>query len=231
MCWAAHASHPKACPNFSPALLPLENRQFGKVVEANFSRTRSGIVFALSLIETESACNIPFNYQEAAMLPIKTILHPTDFSAPSEYAFRVACALARDYGAKLVVMHVDMPPVTIGEVISSMEPEEYKQKLWDEFRRLEASEPGIRDLRVETKLVEGNPAREILRAAREIKPELIVMGTHGRTGLSRLLMGSVAEEVVRKSPFPVLTVKMPIPQAAPAKTPKAAEKVPEPVTV
>ncbi len=65
------------------------------------------------------------------MLPIKTILHPTDFSAPSEYAFRVACALARDYGAKLVVMHVDMPPVTIGEVISSMEPEEYKQKLWD----------------------------------------------------------------------------------------------------
>ena len=165
------------------------------------------------------------------MLPIKTILHPTDFSAPSEYAFRVACALARDYGAKLVVMHVDMPPVTIGEVISSMEPEEYKQKLWDEFRRLEASEPGIRDLRVETKLVGGNPAKEILRAAREIKPELIVMGTHGRTGLSRLLMGSVAEEVVRKSPFPVLTVKMPIFQAAPAKTAKPPAKLEEPIPV
>jgi nucleotide-binding universal stress UspA family protein len=165
------------------------------------------------------------------MLPIKTILHPTDFSAPSEYAFQVACSLARDYGAKLVVFHVDMPPVTIGEVISYMEPKEYKEKLWAEFRRLEASEPGIRDLRVETKLVEGNPAKEILKAAREIKPELIVMGTHGRTGLSRLLMGSVAEEVVRKSPFPVLTVKMPIPQATPAKAPKAAEKVVEPVNV
>ena len=164
------------------------------------------------------------------MLPIKTILYPTDFSGPSEYALQVACSLARDYGAKLVVLHVDMPPVTMGEVISSMDPEEYKEKLWAEFRRLETSEPGIRDLRVETKLVEGNPAKEILRTANEIKPELIVMGTHGRTGLSRLLMGSVAEEVVRKSPFPVLTVKTPIPQADPAKAPKV-DKVAEPVKV
>ena len=165
------------------------------------------------------------------MLPIKTILHPTDFSGPSEYAFQVACSLARDYGAKLVVLHVDMPPVTIGEVISYMEPEEYKEKLWAEFRRLEATEPGIRDLRLETKLAEGNPAKEILRTANEIKPELIVMGTHGRTGLGRLLMGSVAEEVVRKSPFPVLTVKTPIPHVAPVKAPKATAKVEEPVSV
>ena len=140
------------------------------------------------------------------MLPIKTILHPTDFSRPSEYAFQVACSLARDYGAKLVVLHVDMPPVTIGEVVSYMEPEEYKEKLWAEFHRLEASEPGIRDLRVETKLVEGSPAKEILKVAREIKPELIVMGTHGRTGLARVVLGSVAEAIVRGAPCPVLTV-------------------------
>ena len=165
------------------------------------------------------------------MLPIKTILHPTDFSRPSEYAFQVACSLARDYGAKLFVLHVDMPPVTIGEVVSYMEPEEYKERLWAEFHRLEASEPGIRDLRVETKLVEGSPAKEILRLAREIKPELIVMGTHGRTGLGRLLMGSVAEEVVRKSPFPVLTVKTPIARVAPVSVPKAAPKIEEPVKV
>lgn len=165
------------------------------------------------------------------MLPIKTILHPTDFSGPSEYAFQLACSLARDYGAKLVVLHVDMPPVTMGEVITYMEPENYKEKLWAEFHRLEASEPGIRDLRVETKLVEGNPAKEILRAANEIMPELIVMGTHGRTGLGRLLMGSVAEEVVRKSLFPVLTVKTTIPQAAPAKARKAAPKWETPVNV
>jgi nucleotide-binding universal stress UspA family protein len=151
------------------------------------------------------------------MLPIKTILHPTDFSGPSEYAFQLACSLARDYKAKMVVLHVHMLPVTIGEVITYMEPDDYKQKLWDEFRRLEASEPGIRDLRVETKLIEGNPAKEIINTAKEIKPELIVMGTHGRTGLGRLLMGSVAEEVVRKSPFPVLTVKTPLPGAQPVK--------------
>jgi nucleotide-binding universal stress UspA family protein len=163
------------------------------------------------------------------MLPIKTILHPTDFSEPSEYAFQVACSLARDYGAKLVVLHVDLPPVTMGEVISYMEPEDYKEKVWAEFHRLEAAEPGMRDLRVETKLVEGNPAKEILRAANEIAPELIVMGTHGRTGLGRLLMGSVAEEVVRKSLFPVLTVKTPIPQTVQARAPKAAPKWETPV--
>jgi nucleotide-binding universal stress UspA family protein len=180
--------------------------------------------------------NHAFNIQEVAMLPIKTIFHPTDFSGPSEYAFRLACSLARDYKAKLVVLHVDMPPVTIGEVITYMEPREYKEKLWDEFRRLEASEPGIRDLRVETKLVEGNPPKEILRTINEIKPELVVMGTHGRTGLSRLLMGSVAEEVVRKSPFPVLTVKTPLPQAQAAKkgaptASKVAGRVEEPAEV
>lgn len=165
------------------------------------------------------------------MLPIKTILHPTDFSSASEYAFQVACSLARDYSAKLVVLHVDVPPVTMGEVISYMDPEDYKAKLWAEFHRLEASEPGIRDLRVETKLVEGNPAKEILKAANEIMPELVVMGTHGRTGLGRLLMGSVAEEVVRKSLFPVLTVKTPIAQGVPTKEPKAAPKWETPVTV
>jgi nucleotide-binding universal stress UspA family protein len=164
------------------------------------------------------------------MLPIKTILHPTDFSAPSEYAVQVACSLARDYGAKLVVLHVDLPPVTMGEVISNMDPEDYKEKIWAEFRRLEVLESGIRNLRLETKLVEGNPAKEILKTAHEIKPELIVMGTHGRTGLSRLLMGSVAEEVVRMSSFPVLTVKTPIRHAAPAKALKAA-KVEMTVTV
>jgi nucleotide-binding universal stress UspA family protein len=161
------------------------------------------------------------------MLPIKTILHPTDFSRPSEYAFQLACSLARDYHAKLVVLHVDLPPVTMGEVITSMEPGEYKEQLWDEFRRLQASEPGIRELRVETKLVEGNPAKEILKLANEIKPELIVMGTHGRTGLGRLLMGSVAEEVVRKSPYPVLTVKTPSPIRSTAKFASKSERLVE----
>jgi nucleotide-binding universal stress UspA family protein len=151
------------------------------------------------------------------MLNIKTILHPTDFSRPSEIAFRLACSLARDYGARLVVVHVHVPPMSMAEAITHLEPENYKEELWKKFHRLEASEPRIRDLRVDAKFVEGDPADEILRLAREIKPELIVMGTHGRTGLARLLMGSVAEEVVRKSPYPVLTVKPPLPLIRPSR--------------
>src|SRR5262249_7953655 len=72
--------------------------------------------------------------------------------------------------------------------------------------------------------VEGDPGREILRAARETGADLIVMGTHGRTGLTRLLTGSVAEKVLRKAPCPVLTVKT----AVPKKTPAPAVPVDEP---
>jgi nucleotide-binding universal stress UspA family protein len=164
------------------------------------------------------------------MLNLKTILYPTDFSRASETAFRLACSLARDYGARLVVLHVHVPLMSMGEAINHPEPENYKEELWNEFRRLEASEPKITDLRVDTKLCEGDPAREILRLAAEIKPELIVMGTHGRTGLARLLMGSVAEEVVRRSSYPVLTVKAPLPLLRPIKksAPEAGNKTGEP---
>jgi len=65
------------------------------------------------------------------------------------------------------------------------------------------------NVRAERQLVEGDPVSEILRVAREMPADLIVMGTHGRTGLERLLMGSVAEEVLRKATCPVLTVKRP----------------------
>jgi nucleotide-binding universal stress UspA family protein len=71
--------------------------------------------------------------------------------------------------------------------------------------------PSDPKVRVRYLLVEGNPAAEILSAAREGNCDLIVMGTHGRTGLNRLLMGSVAEEVVRKAPCPVLTVRADVP--------------------
>jgi nucleotide-binding universal stress UspA family protein len=217
----------------SPLQFGLHLRRFKGLSHRNTLGSRLALPLLSNRIERRFKNKVPFTSKEAAMLPIKTILYPTDFSPPSDYAFQVACSLARDYGAKLVVLHVDMPPVTIGEVISYQEPQAYKEKLWDEFRRLQASEPGIRDLRLETKLAEGNPAKEILATANEIKPELIVMGTHGRTGLGRLLMGSVAEEVVRKSPFPVLTVKTPIPAPRVAKefSPKSAVKLQEPVNV
>lgn len=139
------------------------------------------------------------------MLPLATILHPTDFSEHSEFAFRLACALARDYNARLVLMHVLPPPTVIyagGPVPAETWPtvEEAKEKL----RQLEGQ---AHHVRVESQVMEGDPVDLILRAAEETSCDLIVMGTHGRTALARLLMGSVAELVLRKAPCPVLTSK------------------------
>jgi nucleotide-binding universal stress UspA family protein len=147
------------------------------------------------------------------MLPIKTILHPTDFSKHSDYAFRLACALARDYGARLVVVHVAEPPVPLyGNGLIVPPTATYNEPLRAKLHELLPRDPKVR---VEHEFAEGDAAIEILRLAEETKCNLIVMGTHGRTGLGRLLMGSVAEQVVRKAPCPVLTVKTPIPTSPP----------------
>jgi nucleotide-binding universal stress UspA family protein len=146
------------------------------------------------------------------MLAIRAILHATDFSANSEIAFRIACSLARDYGARLVVLHVDVPPIVpVGEGIGLPQPiiPRDLKPLREQLHQLKPPDPKVR---VEHLLVEGDPVTEILRVVSESKCDVIVMGTHGRTGLSRLLMGSVAEQIVRKAPCPVVTVKMPLPE-------------------
>lgn len=154
------------------------------------------------------------------MLPIQTILHPTDFSEPSTYAFGLACSLARDYHARLVLLHVmTSPVVAYGEGVIPPEPERYAAEAQE---KLEGLVPGA-EVRVQRLMVEGDPAPEILRAAKETGCDVIVMGTHGRTGLGRMLVGSVAEQVLRRAPCPVLTVKFPLPQVAPAANP-AEEK-------
>jgi nucleotide-binding universal stress UspA family protein len=137
-------------------------------------------------------------------LPLGTILCPTDFSENSEFVFRVACSLARDYNARLVLLHV-MPPMVIyagGPVPVETWPtiDEVQGKL----RELEGQSHHVR---VESQVLEGDAVDMILRAAEETNSDMIVMGTHGRTGLGRLLMGSVAEAVIRKAPCPVLSVK------------------------
>ena len=139
------------------------------------------------------------------MLPVATILHPTDFSECSELAFRLACALARDYKARLVLLHVLPPPIIIyggGAVPPDPWPtiEEAKARL----RELEGH---AHHMRVESQVMEGDPVDMILRAAEEMHSDVIIMGTHGRTALTRLLLGSVAESVIRKAPCPVLTAK------------------------
>jgi nucleotide-binding universal stress UspA family protein len=143
------------------------------------------------------------------MLPIHTILHPTDFSERSTYALHLASALARDHGARLVLLHVfERPTMVHGEGVVPSEDMLREKK--EELAQLAV--PGI-GAAPERRFVEGDPASEILDIAREIAADLIVMGTHGRTGFSRLLMGSVAEQVVRKAGCPVLTVKAPFVEA------------------
>jgi nucleotide-binding universal stress UspA family protein len=150
------------------------------------------------------------------MTTIRRILHPTDFSERSECAFRVACALARDYGAPLLVLHVCSPFVIYGSSVAVEVTPSHLDACLARLRQMETHDPRVR---IEHRLVEGDAGTEILRVARENGCDLIVMGTHGRTGLGRLLMGSVAEEVVRKAPCSVLTVKTPWP-AVPTEVPR-----------
>lgn len=143
------------------------------------------------------------------MLAIQTILHPTDFSERSGYAFETALALARDYGARLVLLHVTTPPRQTGP---GAEPnEEYQQALREKLHWLQPSEAPVN---MEARLQEGDAAREILRTAEECPCDLIVMGTHGRTETRGLAMGSVAENVIRKAPCPVIVVRIPFVKAA-----------------
>jgi nucleotide-binding universal stress UspA family protein/quercetin dioxygenase-like cupin family protein len=139
---------------------------------------------------------------------IKTILHPTDFSANADYAFLTACALAEDYKARLILLHVTAPIVSVlpEPVPNPLKSAEAQDSLRWRFSWPQAPDPAIE---VEHRVAEGDPPEEILRLAQALHCDLIVMGTQGRTGLERLLIGSVAEEVLRKAACPVLTLKMP----------------------
>lgn len=139
------------------------------------------------------------------MYPIRKILHPTDFSEHSKAAFDLACALARDYGAELIVVHVNRPmPIFAPDGIAVAGPIEEPAAVQAKLARIRPTDERIK---VAHHLFDGDPAEQILKAAHNESADLIVLGTHGTTGLARLLMGSVAESVLRKSPCPVLTVR------------------------
>jgi universal stress protein A len=134
----------------------------------------------------------------------QTILHPTDFSSSADGAFQVACSLAQQYRARVLVVHVAVPPVVGYGTATAPSPEGD----WNALeRQLLEVRPKDESVPVEHRLVLGTPAAEIIRIAGDVHAGLIVMGTHGRTGLSRVLMGSVAEEVVRKAPCSVLVAR------------------------
>ena len=136
------------------------------------------------------------------MSTLRVILFPTDFSERAEAVFPLACALARDQGSRLVLLHVDPPPLFHGEVVSRRQTPDYEEQLREALRRYEVPQ-GVQP---EYRLEEGPPAEGICRVAAELPADLIVMATHGRTGLRRLLMGSVTEQVLRQAPRPVLSV-------------------------
>jgi nucleotide-binding universal stress UspA family protein len=140
------------------------------------------------------------------------ILFATDFSSASDAALRYASALARDTGAKLLIVHVEEPPVAYGTGEMYFEPIETTRPGLEETLTL--VRPTIPTVVCEHQLLLGNPAQELVELAEREKVDLIVMGTHGRTGLSRLLMGSVAEEVVRRASCPVFTLKQPAQEEA-----------------
>jgi nucleotide-binding universal stress UspA family protein len=140
------------------------------------------------------------------MLPLGTILHPTDFSEHSEFAFRLACALARDYNARLILLHVTLPPMIL--YAGGAVPPDPGLDIAEAKAKLRDLEGHAHRVRVESQVMEGDPVDMILRAAEETHSDVIVMGTHGRTALARLLLGSVAELVLRKAPCPVLTAKL-----------------------
>jgi nucleotide-binding universal stress UspA family protein len=144
------------------------------------------------------------------MFAPKRILHPTDFSECSTLAFQVAIDLANQNQATLIVLHAveTLGPenVSYGEARSQLEPDAYRQRLMDEIKQIVP--PAGSSIPMEHVVVEGEPAEQIDRFALENKIDLIVMGTHGRTGLARLLSGSVMEQALRGTPCPVLVVRM-----------------------
>jgi nucleotide-binding universal stress UspA family protein len=145
------------------------------------------------------------------MLPIKKIVCPTDFSEPSYEAIKAAGELAFHFGSELCVLHVvsPVPLIPMGAEPSGFNVSLYERELETSSKRsLEEiiSQMEWKDLKVRLIVLRGNAADEIVRAAEGENADLIVIATRGRTGLDRLIFGSVAEKVVRLAKCPVLTV-------------------------
>ena len=147
---------------------------------------------------------------EVIMLSLRKILVPVDFSEFSEKAVEYGSEFAKAFGAELVLCHVlELPvyPVAIG--LGSVPPIMTDDLMPDIEKRLEADAAQWVDPEVKVQRIvrEGAPFVEIVQMARDEDVDLIIMPTHGRTGLSHVFMGSTAERVVRKAPCPVLVVR------------------------
>lgn len=140
------------------------------------------------------------------MEKVERILVPTDFSDCSTEAFNDAITLARQTKATLLLAHVCDPngsPVVFVVIGPPVFP---KLEIGQALDRI-AHHEREKGLLIETHILKGDPSTEIVKAAEDLNCDLIVMGTHGRTGMKHFLMGSVAERVIRSSPVPVLVVR------------------------
>jgi universal stress protein A len=142
------------------------------------------------------------------MITIKSILCPMDFSDASKKAYRYACEFAKSMGAKVILLNVIEPRPIAAEMSLTYIPleEDLAAAAKEDFVPLvdEAKSMGI-DVSADAMI--GMPAEVILQQIVDFDVSLVIMGSHGKTGLSRLLMGSVAEAVIRKATVPVLIVK------------------------
>lgn len=146
------------------------------------------------------------------MIQLKKILVPTDFSESARHALTYAISFAREYSAEVTLLHVvedvavsyasDLFPIPMAEVFNEISAHARK-----ELAAL-AAEVRARAVEVREVVVQGKPAAEILRVAREETFDMIILGTHGKGVLDQALFGSTTERVVRKAPCPVLTCRV-----------------------
>jgi nucleotide-binding universal stress UspA family protein len=146
----------------------------------------------------------------ASPFKLKQILVPVDFSGPSQKALQYALPLAKKFGAKITLLHVVEPVIYPESVVVPPELEEMNLHLMKDSReRLELLRRTTVDPAISSKpkVLLGKPWQEIVNAARSIPADLIIVATHGYTGLKHFFIGSTAERVVRHAPCPVLTVR------------------------
>jgi universal stress protein A len=174
-----------------------------------FKPTEKAGGLVVELQPQESRLPAPEVEEQARVLPafkLKKILVPVDFSACSRKALEYAIPLAEQFGAELTLLHVlpSSPPVPeLGpvDVVGIDDATQELEALQASVRTAVPSQSVLRIVRT------GDPQVEIIRVARQRGIDLIVLSTHGRTGLSRVLLGSTAEKVVRHAPCPVLVVR------------------------
>ena len=146
------------------------------------------------------------------MIKLRKVLVPTDFSESARHALTYGTSFAREYHAALVILHVvenltvgyasDLFPVPMAEVF-----QEISGYARTELARL-GEDARQKGLSVEEIVVQGKPSAEIIRFAAENEVDMIVLGAHGKGMLDQALFGSTTERVVRRSPCPVLTVRL-----------------------